>query len=642
MLHDAPVFSARLILGGIMGRKSKFRFFPVIVICLGFTLLAAALIGQQFYGTYTQDEQLVSLLPDDTFLIKRQEIEKEAACLVLYNSTEANSVLAEEDIRSLFEQLHVEADFADLSVETVPSFEAYEKVVTALVEYDILGERAYELLDWVENGGGLFIYFPPQGDTFFRALAAQMGIQESGWQMYELPGFRCTSDLLLGGTGNDYMIEEPFESALTLSLSNDCIVHIVSADERELPVLWERRNGDGKIVFMNFGIMGKAYRGLYAAAYSLLSDAFSWPVINGSAFYLDDFPSPVPSGTSTYIERDYGLSVSDFYTNIWWPDLLEFAEQYGIRYSGMVIEDYSDNLDGPFETNMNSQRFQYFGSSLLRNGGEIGLHGYNHIPLCREGFDADFSNDYVQGTYERLFDYDYWQTREDMSASIEELISFTESLYPGVTPQVYVPPSNILSEEARHMLAEDFPQIKAIASIYFEGDVEYIQEFEVAEDGIVETPRVISGLIIDSFMEISALSELNLHYVNSHFQHPDDVLDVDRGAEAGWEAMKNRLGEYLDWLYTSAPDIRNLTASEMAGAVQRYYYLNVEQEVTEDEIILELTNFQDEAFLFLRINERPPEDPETCITGGTLQDMGGGLYLVTATADHIVIERGDA
>ena len=635
-------FSARLILGGIMGRKSKFRFFPVIIICLGFTLLAAALIGQQFYGTYTQDEQLVSLLPDDTFLIKRQEIEKEAACLVLYNSTEANSVLAEEDIRSLFEQLHVEADFADLSVETVPSFEAYEKVVTALVEYDILGERAYELLNWVENGGGLFIYFPPQGDTFFRALAAQMGIQESGWQMYELPGFRCTSDLLLGGTGNDYMIEEPFESALTLSLSNDCIVHIVSADERELPVLWERRNGDGKIVFMNFGIMGKAYRGLYAAAYSLLSDAFSWPVINGSAFYLDDFPSPVPSGTSTYIERDYGLSVSDFYTNIWWPDLLEFAEQYGIRYSGMVIEDYSDDLDGPFETNMNSQRFQYFGSSLLRNGGEIGLHGYNHIPLCREGFDADFGDDYVQGTYERLFDYDYWQTREDMSASIEELISFTESLYPGVTPQVYVPPSNILSEEARHMLAEDFPQIKAIASIYFEGDVEYIQEFEVAEDGIVETPRVISGLIIDSFMEISALSELNLHYVNSHFQHPDDVLDVDRGAEAGWEAMKNRLGEYLDWLYTSAPDIRNLTASEMAGAVQRYYYLDVEQEVTEDEIILDLTNFQDEAFLFLRINERPPEDPETCITGGTLQDMGGGLYLVTATADHIVIERGDA
>ena len=190
------------------------------------------------------------------------------------------------------------------------------------------------------------------------------------------------------------------------------------------------------------------------------------------------------------------------------------------------------------------------------------------------------------------------------------------------------------------MIAEDFPQIRAVASIYFEGDVEYTQEFEVAQDGVVETPRVISGLIIDSFMEIAALSELNLHYVNSHFQHPDDVLDADRGAEMGWEAMKNRLSEYLDWLYTSAPDIRNLTASEMAGAVQRYDSLDVELSATGEEIVLDLSGLQDEAFLFLRINERPPADPETCISGGTLQDLGGGLYLVTASENRIVIERG--
>ena len=627
-----------------MERNSKIRFFPVIIICLGFILLAAALIGHQFYGAYTPEEPRVELLPNDIFQLKgtTSNTERDAECLVLINSTEADSVLAKEDIRCLFEQLHADADFIDLSKESVPSFTKYKKVIIALAAYDILGQQAYDLLDWVSDGGGLMIYFPPQGDAFFRAFGFQLGIQEAGWEMYELPGIRFQTNLMLGGQGADYLIEEPFESALTVNLSKECNVHIVSADDRELPVLWELGRGKGKVVFMNFGIMGKAYRGLYAAAYSLLSDAFSWPVINGSAFYLDDFPSPVPTGTSTYIERDYGLSVSDFYTNIWWPDLLEFVEQYGIHYSGMVIEDYSDDLGGPFETNMNSQRFQYFGSSLLKNGGEIGLHGYNHIPLCRKGFDADFGDDYVQGTYERLFDYDYWETREDMRASVEELISFTENLYPGVTPQVYVPPSNILSEEARQMLAEDFPQIKAIASIYFEGDVEYTQEFEAAKDGIIETPRIISGLLIDSFMEISALSELNLHYVNSHFQHPDDVLDADRGAEAGWEAMKNRLGEYLNWLYTAAPDIRNLTASEMAGAVQRWYYLDVEQKITENEIILNLTNFQDEAFLFIRINERLPEDPENCITGGTLQDMGGGLYLISADSDHIVIQRGAA
>ena len=45
-------------------------------------------------------------------------------------------------------------------------------------------------------------------------------------------------------------------------------------------------------------------------------------------------------------------------------------------------------------------------------------------------------------------------------------------------------------------------------------------------------------------MEMAALSRADLHYVNSHFQHPDDVLDPDRGAEAGWETMRSRLEEY--------------------------------------------------------------------------------------------------
>ena len=105
--------------------------------------------------------------------------------------------------------------------------------------------------------------------------------------------------------------------------------------------------------------------------------------------------------------------------------------------------------------------------------------------------------------------------------------------------------------------------------------------------------------------------------------------------------MKGSFMEYLDWLYTSAPDIRNLTASDMAGAVQRYHYLDVEQEITEDAIILELDNFQDEAYLFLRINERTPEDLDSCISGGTIQDMGGGLYLVAASGSRIVIQRGE-
>ena len=54
-----------------------------------------------------------------------------------------------------------------------------------------------------------------------------------------------------------------------------------------------------------------------------------------------------------------------------------------------------------------------------------------------------------------------------------------------------------------------------------------MQEFEVAKDGIVEQPRIISGAIIDDYMKMAALSELNMHFVNSHFIHPDDLEKRD-------------------------------------------------------------------------------------------------------------------
>ena len=35
-------------------------------------------------------------------------------------------------------------------------------------------------------------------------------------------------------------------------------------------------------------------------------------MINGSVFYLDDFPSPVPGGDGTYVRRDYNTNIDRF------------------------------------------------------------------------------------------------------------------------------------------------------------------------------------------------------------------------------------------------------------------------------------------------------------------------------------------
>ncbi len=158
------------------------------------------------------------------------------------------------------------------------------------------------------------------------------------------------------------------------------------------------------------------------------------------------------------------------------------------------------------------------------------FHGYNHQPLAL--WDTDYGTLYV---------YKTWKNKETLVASLNELIAFQDEVLPNAHGSVYVPPSNILSARARKLIGTDVPRIKTIASTYFEDgtDLPYVQEFGVASDGIVEQPRIVSGgMVDDSYMCLAAVSELNMHYVSTHFMHPDDLLDPDRGAKEGWRSTR--------------------------------------------------------------------------------------------------------
>ena len=346
-------------------------------------------------------------------------------------------------------------------------------------------------------------------------------------------------------------------------------------------------------------------------------------MINGSVFYLDDFPSPVPNGDGTYVKRDYGTSIADFYTNIWWPDMIALATAHNVQYTGVIIENYEDETDGETERQDDVQRFQYFGNMILHQGGELGYHGYNHQPLSLS--DTDYGD---------ALPYKTWTSFSAMEKAMKELMDFGKEMFPETTMSVYVPPSNVLSEAGRKLLGSLYPKIRTIASNYFSGDYAYVQEFEVAEDGIVEQPRIISGAIIDDYMQMAALSELNMHFVNTHFMHPDDLLDEDRGAALGWEKLKNRLDEYMTWLNEAAPALRNLTGSQLSGAIERYGALTVEKDITDKEVHLHLGNFYDQAYLMVRMNKGTP----VRVTGGDLTQAAGNLYLLSAEQEDVYIE----
>ena len=601
-----------------------FQFKGILVILGCFLMMAVILFAERAGIRYQEKKRQISYIDRDRIVTEKEVASSlKKSCLVLMDSSQEESIQAWTQFQQIFMDMRVGTEVVDLQKQTLPELEPYETVTVLLRSLEPLKENVLDLCSWVKEGGSVLFALTLQKETYVSMIEQKLGIISSGYQNAEVSSIYFEKDFLIGG-GRSYAITDPFDSAWEVQLDETARVYARIGDENGMPLIWERNYGKGKFVIDNFGLTEKAVRGFYAASYSLLTDAGVYPVINGSVFYLDDFPSPVPGGDGTYVRRDYNTSIAEFYSNVWWPDMMTLAAKHGVKYTGVIIENYEDNTDENITEQTDVQRFQYFGNMILHQGGELGYHGYNHQPLSLSNVD-----------YGTVLPYKTWTSLDAMEKAVDELIRFGKKMFPATELSVYVPPSNVLSEEGRKLLREKFPEIRSIASNYFSGEFAYVQEFETAEDGIVEQPRIISGAVIDDYMQMAALSELNMHFVNSHFMHPDDLLDEDRGAALGWEKLKKRLDEYMTWLNESAEELRNLTGSELAGAVQRYGALTVDKEITEKEIRLHLGHLYDEAYLMVRINEGKPGE----VTGGELVNITGNLYLLRAEERDVVIAR---
>lgn len=614
----------------IRDRAGRFRWMGLLVVWAVFIAMAAVLLVERAGVQYSAGQHKLGMLAaNDAVPASSAIFGQKPTCLVITDSDQDGV----DDVKDQFDQIlldmkiaHRDVDLALDGADAIPSLTSFDRVILLMPSLDGLGTHLSDIMSWVSAGGSLMLGMTPDNSNCLQAIASKLGIESAGYDYATAESIVPSEDFMLGG-GERYEFSDPFDSSLSVSLRETAHVWAKTGDAGT-PLIWSNDCGSGHTVVCNIGIYDKVMRGFYASAISLLGDATAYPVINSAVFYLDDFPSPVPSGDGTYIKREYGLSIADFYTKVWWPDLQKLAQKYGIRYTGVMIENYEDAVNQTEPARQpDTTQFRYFGGMLLQMGGELGFHGYNHQPLAL--WDTDYGTPY---------DYKTWKNKETLVASLNELIAFQDEVLPNAHGSVYVPPSNILSVRARKLIGTDVPRIKTIASTYFEDgtDLPYVQEFGVASDGIVEQPRIVSGgMVDDSYMRLAAVSELNMHYVSTHFMHPDDLLDPDRGAKEGWEIYKGGLVDYLEWLTKSAPDLRRQTGSECSGAIQRFSSVTVSVDTSADAWTLSLGNFHDEAWLMFRANNGEPG----AVTGGELTHLTGNLYLLKANDKTLTIER---
>ena len=617
----------RGFLSDVLAKWKRFRWQGLVKVWAMFMAIALVLLVESLGVHYGATRFDITYLDRDKAIPAADAIagEKATNLLVIDSSQEGVS-----DAESMLDRVLLDMKVPTVTVDLaqgdeIPTLKQYQTMVIAMPDLDPLDEHVLQIMQWVKKGGGVMFAMTPEKTGYLDVIGPQIGIESSAYKYVVTEGITPSKDFMLGG-GQTYMFSDPFKSSLSVALNDRAQVEAVSSNGRT-PLVWRNAVESGTAVMCNIGIYGKVFRGFYASAFSLLGSATAYPVINSAAFYLDDFPSPVPSGNGKYIKRDYNMSISEFYSQVWWPDLVRLAERYGIRFTGVMIENYGDDTkDDPVRQTDNTQ-FEYYGGLLLRQNGEIGYHGYNHQPLVLPN--TDYGNEYT---------YVQWPNRKAIVDSLNELIAFQKTVLPAATSSVYVPPSNILSSEGRQIIGEDMPQIRAIASMAFPPDssLEYVQEFGVAADGVVEAPRIVSGSMVNnSYMRLAAVSELNMHYVSTHFMHPDDLLDEDRGAKEGWETYRKGLEDYLDWLEQSAPSIRMQTGTECAAAVQRFSGLTVSMATSDDSWDLHLGNLIDQGWLMFRANNGTPGR----VRGGSLTKLTGNLYLLKATSATVHIER---
>jgi len=530
--------------------------------------------------------------------------EKQKA-LLLYDPAEEYSVKLKSNTEIVLKHLLMDWDAREISRTEEISYSEYDLVILASMSWEKIPDSMTRMAEYVENGGKLFLeVLPEECESQFVSIYRKLGIIEYS-DYIECDKLTFEDELIPGVEGMSFGGEGFGDVCLAVGIEEKAKVYAyASVEERSTPYIWNYSYGEGTVTFFNgTAINGDYWRGIIAGCINSLYNTVIYPIINANCIFIDDFPSPQYESTSDVVRKEYNRSVKEFYRDIWWPDMQQIAERYNDVYTCLFVATYNDIVEPEQFTYIETSMEQYYGNSMLRKGYEMGAHGYNHQSLTLAG-----------GTPES-FQYNPWENVEDMKASLDKLEEIADELFPSVSFETYVPPSNYLSKEGREAVKLAFSNLKGISGVYTaEGEVGevYVQDFVLNEDGIAEFPRISSGMVSADFDRFAIMNGVGTYGVFSHFIHPDDIFDAERGKGKNWETLYASYCDLMKWVHETWPFLRSMTASEAADALQVYAKAVPYFSYSEDRIKGVVDGFLGEMFFFLKTDKKPLAVDDSC------------------------------
>ncbi|EFM10540.1 Protein of unknown function DUF2194 [Paenibacillus curdlanolyticus YK9] len=476
--------------------------------------------------------------------------------------------------------------------------------------------------DWLEtfvhDGGHVMFATVLEPDNTFYRIYRKLGIREAGFQA-NVKGLNINSEVF--GSSKDTSFNSGLIENTAMQVRLDKGTKLLADSTEHVPILWQQPYGEGEFVMLNGTMLQeKSSRGFTAASISLMDEDFIYPILNAKLMYIDDFPAPFNSE----MVADYNRPYYRFIKEIWWPDMIRAAAKFNYKFTGVVIETYKDDVQAPFEQSDDSMKdLIMYGRDVLKGGGEIGIHGYNHESLVT---DSKVSS---------KFGYNAWPSLQDMAESVKAVSAFVKDVFPNYELHTYVPPSNVLGADGREALKLGWPGLRTISSMYSEDldQLSYVQEFEIAKDGIAELPRVTSGFIYDEFEKWASMNAVGTFGVFSHFVHPDDVTDKERNKDKTWDQLYSDYTKYLQQTNDQFGWLRPMTATEATNELVRYTDSDPHFQRTEKGITGYINGYTKGDFYYLLRSDKEV----TKLEHAEVTRLNAGMYLVKATAKQFTI-----
>ncbi|SDX39920.1 DUF2194 domain-containing protein [Salimicrobium album] len=499
----------------------------------------------------------------------------------------------------------------------------------------LAGEHSEEwprdvITEFVEEGGRVMIagrFVDSDWNDF-------LGIKKAEGYKGDLHGISFEQELFPGYVDLGASSELFSHSIADVELKEEVAVPLTV---EEKPLMWIHERGKGKVMFWNSTItVDKTTRGMLLQSLSMLPPAFVSAQASIKVFHIDDFPSPIPFETPEKIEQEYDKSIRDFYTDVWWEDMKEIGENHDFTYTGYLIGTYRDDTELKGKEIRENLRYPmlYFGRDLLSEGGELGLHGYNHQSLVTPSEPIDETLGYVP-----------WKNNRQMVEMIKEVEGVFKYYFPDEEIKSYVPPSNVINTTGIKALEQSLPELKTISSLYIGGDKGSLeQEFGPGDvkNNLYYFPRMTSGYAEspeDQFLQTDVIANFG---VFSHFVHPDDVLDSYRAQGRNWSQMRSRLQDMGEHVKENYPYLEAMTQSNATKKMKSYQESELTVSYKEDRIVITGDEILKPSEFLIRL-ENGKFLNEGKYSYGSVDELSEGLYRVTVKepeAEILIKERG--